>query len=315
MSAPLLLGAIDIGSNTIRLLIGEYSLSKGLITRHSERQVTRLGKRMSNGLLLADAIDYSVKVLQEYREILDDYGIEDQQIMAVATSAVRNARNRDEFIASVKQHTGINVQVVNGEQEARLSALGVCAAIKVAGSKLVVDIGGGSVEFILLGKDGEVQFSDSVEMGVVRLTEKFITRAPMQIDEYLSMQEFVLKKVQAIQKQVSQFELSNLKIVGTAGTYTTAAHVLSGGGEYHPQRINGFSCSVRETKQLLDKISSLTLAQRLEVFPVEKGREDVIIAGLCLAININQVFHLDHYVVSDYGLREGILIDMAQKPA
>ncbi|ADU66504.1 Ppx/GppA phosphatase [Desulfurispirillum indicum S5] len=306
-------GAVDIGSNTIRMLIGEYSPARGLVIHDSRRHVTRLGKQMENGFLLPEAIQRSVEVLAEYKRCFDDFALPSQHLNIIATSAVRSASNRLEFIETVQQDTGLEVRVVDGAEEARLAALGVCAAVKAAGNKLIVDIGGGSVEFILVDRDTNLLHSRSVEMGVVRLTEKFITRAPLSIEEYLNMQEFVLEKLDTVHEEFARFDLTHLKIVGTAGTYTTAAHVLSGQQEYSPRLINGMTCTVKDTKMFLDKLSDMTLAQRLEAFPIEKGREDLIIAGLCLALNINSCFCQDHFMVSDYGLREGALIDAASR--
>lgn len=303
-------GSIDIGSNTLRLLIGTYDPQKGIKVHHADRRITRLGQGLDKGFLLEERMQESIAAMSDFRKAFDDFGLLPDDLNIVATSAVRNARNGTEFVERVFHETGLTIRVIDGVEEARITTLGVSAAVRGHTPRLIVDIGGGSVELTLVDSEGKILHSVSREIGVVRLTEKFLSRAPLDIEEYLLLQEFVTEKISRIHDEFTRFPLEGLRIIGTAGTYTSVGFILSGAKEYNPKLINGYCVKVGDAKKLLEEMGSLGLAGRIERYGIEKGREDLIIAGMCLAINVNLCFEQEQFYVSDYGMREGALIAM-----
>lgn len=305
--------AVDIGSNALRMIMGSIDAKGRLVTRLRRRAITRLGAGMEQGVLQADNMESSLRIIGEYIDLARAEDVPHERMAFVATSAVRNARNRQEFLDMAQQRYGIDIQVIDGVSEAALTVRGALLAMRPRKDRfrLVVDIGGGSVEFILVDPMGQLVHSASYEIGVVRLTEKFIHCAPLEIDEYLALQDFILERLQGIQAEFQAALPAQTDIVGTAGTYATAAFILSKAEKYDPEKINGYRIELPDARGLLERVGGMSLRERVELLGIEKGREDLIVAGLCLAININRQFEKSEFYVSDYGVREGLLAQMA----
>ncbi|RMH06024.1 MAG: Ppx/GppA family phosphatase [Nitrospirae bacterium] len=306
------LAGVDIGTLTCRLLIADVDRDFHLHILESDRRMLRLGQGVDRHKRLApEAMARVVSTLRIWKGRMDAWNVENA--IAVATSAVREAENREEFVTQVKRETDMEVKVVDGEEEARLALLGIRAGLPVHQSRadlLALDIGGGSTEFILSRRE-KAPVVVSMEMGVVRFTERFLWRDPPAPDE--------LKKVEQLVYHLTDEALgfigrpADVTFIGTAGTITTLAAMAQGLETYDPARIHCFLLSLRMIKELEAMLVSRTRTQRVGLPGLEPGREDVIVAGTLILRCVMETLGVEGCVVSEYGLREGILVDLAQR--
>ncbi|SNB45615.1 exopolyphosphatase [Geobacter sp. DSM 9736] len=302
MSRPL--AAIDLGTNTARLLIGRWTGSEveQLVLK---RRITRLGGGFSKERGISpEAQMRTVAAMREFAYDIANQGI--RQIRAVATSAVRDAANRDAFCNAVLKETGINLEVIDGEEEGLLTLHGVCSGLDdQSGSLLVFDVGGGSTEYTV-SREQRPLFSASLPLGVVRLTEGKSTAS--------AMEDKIERELSTLSLRLSDHGLSPLPsgttLVGTAGTATTLAAISLGMTEYDYRRVNNHILPMEEVRRILAMLMPLTPAERLRVPGLEPGREDLIIAGTLIALKTMELFRFDRLKISDFGLLEGVMRSM-----
>ena len=299
------IASIDIGSNTVRLLILESTDDQKLNLLVSKRDITRLGEGIdAQGKLTEHRMQTTLKVLSRFRQICLENG--DPPLFAVATSAVREASNGQEFVRRAKKETGIDIKIIPWEEEARLTLEGVYWKIPHENRKVItLDIGGGSTEFIL-SEGKNIKGFCSTSLGVVRLTEKFITQHPVDEKEYHSLQNHLQCELQAVKNKLSAF-LPEL-LIGTAGTVTTLAALKENIYPYDPKKIHGSTFSQSEAESILDDLKGKSLSQRLLLKPIEPGREDLIIAGTAIVLETMRAFGCEILTVSEYSLREGLIL-------
>ena len=299
------IASIDIGSNTARLLILESTGDQKFNLLVSKRNITRLGEGIdAQGKLTEHRMQTTLKVLSRFRQICLENG--DPPLFAVATSAVREASNGQEFVRLAKKETGIDIKVITWEEEARLTLKGVYWKIPHENRRVITfDIGGGSTEFILSEGENIKDFC-STSLGVVRLTEKFITQHPIDEREYHSLQNHLQYELQTVKKKLSAF-LPEL-LIGTAGTVTTLAALKENIYPYDPEKIHGSTFSRPEAEAILDDLKGRSLSQRLLLKPIETGREDLIIAGTAIVLETMRAFGCEILTVSEYSLREGLIL-------
>ena len=246
----------------------------------------------------------TLKVLSRFRQICLENG--DPPLFAVATSAVREASNGQEFVRLAKKETGIDIKIITWEEEARLTLEGVYWKIPHENRKVITfDIGGGSTEFILSEGENIKDFC-STSLGVVRLTEKFITQHPVDEKEYHNLQNHLQDELQTVKNKLSAF-LPEL-LIGTAGTVTTLAALKENIYPYDPEKIHGSTFSRPEAESILDDLKGKSLSQRLLLKPMEPGREDLIIAGTAIVLETMRAFGCEILTVSEYSLREGLIL-------
>ena len=293
--------AIDFGTNTARLLIARCS-SAGIIPVHVEREVVRLGGCFTDEYgLSAGAMERGLACLHRFSDIISEYGV--KQVRASATSAVRDAVNGRAFVDKVFQDTGINLVVIDGDTEARLTLMGVLSGLDTESSTLVVlDVGGGSTEFTV-SSHGAVVFIKSMPIGVVRLTEGFRTSSEMiervrsvvdELEESLSLEGITVS--------------GDSELIGTAGTATTLAAIKLEMIEYDYRKINNYTVSRSDIAEIYQRLSLLSPRERLLIKGLEKGREDLIIAGLVIITSFMDRFGFSRLKVSDFGLLEGLML-------
>ena len=299
------IASIDIGSNTARLLILESTGDQKFNLLVSKRNITRLGEGIdAQGKLTEHRMQTTLKVLARFRQICLENG--DPPLFAVATSAVREASNGQEFVRLAKKETGIDIKIITWEEEARLTLEGVYWKIPHENRRVITfDIGGGSTEFILSEGENIKDFC-STSLGVVRLTEKFITQHPVDEKEYHSLQNHLQDELQTVKNKLSAF-LPEL-LIGTAGTVTTLAALKENIYPYDPEKIHGSTFSRPEAESILDDLKGKSLSQRLLLKPMEPGREDLIIAGTAIVLETMRVFGCEILTVSEYSLREGLIL-------
>lgn len=297
-------GSIDIGSNTVRLLIMEADDTGRFTEVASEKVICRLGEGINSGKrLLPHRIDLTLEVLQQFRDKCREHG--DIPLRVVATSAVREAANRDEFVRLARERVGMDVQVISWEEEARLTVEGVFWKLPPSGKTLIFDIGGGSTEYIF-SHDKQVHAFAGTSLGVVRLTEQFITQHPVDPTEIENLTNHVREELKQVRTRLGDPHPSVL--IGTAGTVTTLAAIDRKIFPYDPEKIHGQTLPLKNIQRLFEDLKSKSLEERLAVPSLERGREDLIIAGTTLVLETMAAFDCSQLTVSEYSLREGILL-------
>jgi exopolyphosphatase/guanosine-5'-triphosphate,3'-diphosphate pyrophosphatase len=306
----MLLAGIDIGTLTCRLLVGRVSEGGRLTEIHSDRRILRLGEGVDRDHLLRPAaVARVVETLRDWRAVINSHHVDAQ--IAVATSAVRNARNREEFLGRVKQEVGFDVEIISGEEEARRTLLGIRSGLPAGVSSMLgLDIGGGSTEFIL-DRPGRTPVMHSIEIGVVRLTERLLTGDPPTVDQVRSARELIQKETEQVRTMLG--ELAGTTFVGTAGSITTLAAMAQKLTTYEPIRIHNYRLSLDRVRELEREILSKTVAQRRNMPGLESGREEVVVAGTLILRGVMETLGFTEGLVSDVGLREGILLDLAAR--
>jgi len=305
--------SIDIGTNTLRLLIAEIG-NEHLQPIYLKRIITRLGGDYKENIgIAASAQERTIKALEFFAEKIREHGV--KEVRAVATSVVRKAKNKKEFLKQVLKQTGLNIKVISGDEEARLSLEGVLSVTGYHNKRcLVVDIGGGSTEFIAVA-DGKMAGAWSLEMGVVHLTEEYLKTDPPTPYELNAMENEIKGVIANLKDLMSQslpsaFSLEpSALFIGTAGTITTLAAIDQCLEKYEPDKINNYILKYTAIKKIYKHLASLHLRQREEILSLEKGREDIIIPGAAIVLKAMEGFGFSSITVSDAGLLEGILLD------
>ena len=297
--------SVDIGTNTVRLLVVDITDSD-MVWVFTDRAVVRLGEGLSrNGFLKEEAIERTLRVLERFRESCERLGV--REVYPIATAAVREASNGRRFIEAVKRRVGWEVKVISGEQEAYFTYLGVKYGLRLEGDFLVFDIGGGSTEYICSNRNG-IKFK-SLPMGVVKLTEDFIkTDPPTEIEL-----EELTRSIRGYLDSLKFENCSRITVVGTAGTPTTLAAMDLKLKEYDPQRVHGHRIPVDRLEKIRDMLVAMPAAERLKLPGMEKGREDLIVAGIFIVLETLKRFSAREMVVSEWGIREGVIVDAVLK--
>lgn len=299
-----LFASIDLGTNTVRLLVASNKDGE-MRPIHITRRITRLGGGFTRERgISAEAQQRTLTALAEFADDLKRYGV--MSLRAVATSAVRDAVNGMKFCEEVLARTGINLDVIGGEEEGLLTLRGIRTGLGSPGGMLLAfDVGGGSTEYTLA--DGAVpRFTRSLPIGVVRLAEGKDS-VPAMIEKIDRELEIL---VADMSKAGIKIDPSMICLAGTAGTATTLAAVDLSMADYDYRRVNGHWLSRGTVADIIDRLSRLTPDERLAVPGMEKGREDLIIAGGLVTLRTIDHFGFDGMTVSDFGLLEGVLISV-----
>ncbi len=310
------IASLDIGTNTLRLLIAEDNTnSRDFRPLLIKREITRLGEGFSKrGYLSEEAIERTIETLKTFSQLMRSYEV--SRYRAVATSVAREATNGKDFLSQVNKEAGIKLDVISGEEEANLNLRGVISILKgYKGRFLIFDIGGGTTEFILGNVDGPYEVV-STHLGVVHLTETFIHIDPPEAQELEDLEGEIEKKVVSLKDSFLEkwpdLQGEDCLLVGTAGTVTTLASIYLGLTTYDPALINNLILQRFWIEQLFDRLKKMRVLDRLSIPGLEKGREDVIIAGILIVLKVMGVFDFDTLTVSDSGLLEGILYELPE---
>jgi len=299
------LAAIDLGTNTARLLIGTIDDS-GITRQQVLRRITRLGGGFTkqHGISV-EARARTVAAMQEFAAAIRLNGV--KHVRAVATSAVRDAPNGADFCHEVREATGIELETISGELEGKLTLRGVLSGLdRQPEYMLVFDVGGGSTEYTLASRD-EILFTRSLPLGVVRLTEGKVT--PAAIEEKVNRE---LKTLLVEMDATGMLQLvARAELIGTAGTATTLAAISRELVDYDYRKINNHVIPLGEIETIFTRLLPLSPAERLaRIVGLEKGREDLIVAGTILTMRTMAMFGLTRLKVSDFSLLEGVLMSL-----
>ncbi len=301
---------IDIGTLTCRLLIADLTSGQPLKELQSERRILRLGEGVDRTKRLSPvAMDRVVHRLQEWRNVINGYHVEATAI--VATSAVRDAVNREEFLERVKREAGFEVEVISGDEEARRTLLGIRSGLPAGVTDiLALDIGGGSTEFIL-DRPGRKPIVQSIDIGVVRLCERVLHHDPPTDEEVGQAREWVEQETRVAVADMGDYRQATF--IGTAGTITSLAAMAQKLPTYEPARIHNYTLRLETIQELEHTLLNRTKAERVGLPGLENNREEVIAAGAIIIRTIMETLSQEECLVSDLGLREGVVIDLATR--
>lgn len=295
--------AVDVGTNSTRLLVAEGAGPLRVVERSS--LITRLGKGVDAARRLDDAaLARTLDCLSDYAARWRELGAE--RIRIAATSAVRDAEDRERFFAGVRERTGVEAEVLSGDQEAATAFRGATGSIAGEPPYLVLDIGGGSTEFIR-GTDA-VEALDSRQLGAVRLTERALHADPPTIDEVAAARGTIDDELDAVVVTVDPERAATL--VGVAGTITTVAALALDLPEYLPGRIHGSRVPAADVHAITERLCALTTAQRAELGPMAPGREDVIHAGALILDRVVDRFRFADVLVSEADILDGLALSL-----
>jgi exopolyphosphatase / guanosine-5'-triphosphate,3'-diphosphate pyrophosphatase len=300
------IASVDLGTNSTRVLVGRPT-GAGLEILDRRNTITRLGQGVgASGRLAPEAVERTLDCLRGYRGILDRHGV--VRLRAAATSASRDAANRDEFLDAVEALIGTRPELLSGDEEGRLSFRGATAELdQASGPFLVVDIGGGSTEFIV-GTD-RVEGVMSVDIGCVRLTEKFLHHDPPQPEELsacISLTDAYLDDV--VREIPAAAEARTL--VGLAGTVTTVAAVEIGLETYDRDRIHHFHLTHEAAEDVFRTLATESRADRIHNPGLEEARADVIIGGCCVLVALFRHLGFDEMIVSEADILDGLALSL-----
>lgn len=291
------LALIDLGSNSARMSVAERA-GDGYKELFRRREMVRLSQGMNmDGNLQEDPQKRTISALKKFAQEAEK---ENARIIAVATAAVRRARNGQEFCARVKEETGIEIQMISGKDEARYDFFGVVSAIPDAKNCLITDVGGGSCELIL-AKDGEMQGKISLPFGAMTLTDRYFRGTP---DEESAKAEILsLYREVGLLESAKGFPLVCLG--GSAGSLPYADAKLKGLGEL--PEIHGYQITKNRLTEILEELKKRTPEERIAQLGLEPGRADTICAGLLPLVLLMEEMDAPHLTVCTAGLREGML--------
>ncbi len=306
----MLLAGIDIGTLTCRLLVAEVNPPGQFAVVDGDRRILRLGEGVDQHKRLSQAaMDRVVSTLKDWKEQTTKYPL--NGVVVVATSAVRESANRQDFLACVTQETGWEVEILTGDEEARRTLLGIRFGLPPTISNFWgLDIGGGSTECIL-AQNEKPPAVISLDLGVVRLLERVFRLDPPTAHEIHQAEACIDRELAKVSKAFGP--ISGIPLVGTAGSVTTLAALAQGLPRYESARVHNYELTLSTIKGLEQDLITKTGPQRLAMPGLEPGREYVIVAGTVILRRIMETFGFDACLVSDFGLREGILIDKAGK--
>jgi len=288
--------AIDVGSNTILLTIAELDPTKGLTIIEEAEDQPRLGAGVSaTGGLSDEAMKQAFQSLRRMHAICMNYGVE--RVGAVATAAVRNAGNGEEFAQRVRD-LGIPLRIISPEHEAVLAYRSAAYHFPTVSRMLVADIGGGSLELVGAVK-GQVELTLSLPVGAVRLTELELPLPKLR------------KQIQAqLSRAISRDQWVAATIIGSGGTFTTLARMILARRDVSGGQVHGVNISMAELEPLLTELADMSPEQRRGVPGLKRERSDIIVAGVAVIAQLLRTVGSEAVTVSGFGLREGVLLEM-----
>lgn len=297
--------AIDIGSNTVLLLVGSTERGKVQVI-FEEQHAPRLGKGVdAQNKLDHHSVDKVIEVLKRYKSIIENDFPKVEEIFVTATSAVRDASNREEFVKKVYEQTAFDVQVLSGKEEAGFTYFGAQSMLTGIGNKTcVLDIGGGSTE-VALGSKNLLKDRFSYNIGSVRFTERYLKQNPPTENEINECRRAV---EDTLKQKIFHFPVT-FKLIGVAGTATSLAHIHAGLDSYQPKTINGSVLTLDAISHWVDELKQYTSEELLQRYPkILEGRVDVFLGGLLILESFMKNCGIPSVLVSTGGIRHGTLV-------
>lgn len=298
--------AIDIGSNSIKLVIVEAAAGDSFAVLARAKDVVRLGRETLRRRHLSEsAIERAAEVIERYAKIIETRGVAPEHVMAIATASVRSADNAAEFVAEIKRRAGVRVEVISGMEEARLIGIAAAQGCALRGQTIInIDIGGGSTELSFVEK-GTPQRLYSVQLGAVGLTERMISSDPVKPKELRALREEVRS---AFERPTREFRGASWdKATGTSGTIISIGAALK--GRTDGAQPSSFEIEFRRLEKLNEKLAAMTAAERAELPGVTTQRAEIVIAGAQILEGALRALAIQKIETCEWSLREGVIID------
>jgi exopolyphosphatase/guanosine-5'-triphosphate,3'-diphosphate pyrophosphatase len=296
------IATIDIGTNTVLLLVADVTREGTITPVVYEQRIPRLGKGVDAAKnLQPDAMQRVIDVLKEYRAIIAQHDV--STTVVAGTSAVRDAANREEFVRRVQTEVGFSLEVLSGEEEAYWTYRGAISGIPGIRKATVVDIGGGSTE-ITVGDDRKILHSVSLDVGSVRLTERFFQHNPPTHPEL----EAAITLVEEELAKAGAFDFTNSVLVGVAGTATTLAVLAQGLKAFSIEAVTNYKLDIDTVYLLFRALRAMRTQEIRSLSSMMEGRSDVIVAGTLIVREIMAHFKFKEMIVSERGVRYGLLL-------
>ena len=303
------IAAIDVGTNSLHMIIARVGAGQSFEIIDREKEMVRLGAGSLGGRILADsALESALQALVRFRRLADTRQVD--TIVAVATSAVREAKNGGDFLAAARRRAGLDVRVISGSAEARLIHDAAVHGVDVGSNRaVVVDIGGGSTE-ITLGTAAGARLARSFKLGALRLTEKYVRSDPLSRRDAKRLSEKVSSELDAYLGQIASTGFD--RVIGTSGTLLTIGALALGGGS-PPEVVHHAQVSADRIRELRDELMSLTVAERLKLPGLDPRRADIIVAGIMMIDLILRRLGAKELTLCDLSLREGLVLDYIRR--
>lgn len=298
------IGAIDIGTNSMRLLIADYNDNK-IENRKKYINTTRIGQGVDqDGYITNEALERNLKALKEFSDKCNEEKCE--KVYCMGTSALRDSKNGQDFINKAKKLTNIDVKIICGEEESNLGFMGVLEGTE--GDKkediLVIDIGGGSTEFVVGNEDG-IKFCKSENVGALRMTEKFITTDPISDEEFNSMASFI---EDVISSTINKLETMNIsKLVGIGGAITSLSAINQQLEVYSMEKVHNSVVTKKDLEKILQNLKIMTLNDKKTLKGLQPKRADIITAGVKILHIIMEKLEIEKIMISEYDNLEGLM--------
>ena len=316
----MILAGIDIGTNSLRLLIAQTA-GGSLRKISTDRRTTRLGRGLEGSGRISEASAVrTIAGLREFMSAAAAAGV--QETEAVGTSALRRAGNAEEFIRRARSEAGVSITVLTGTDEARLTVRGISAGLKQGNDSphaetettVFVDIGGGSTEIIVTERH-ELAGVFSISLGAVYLTERYLHGDPPAADEIAMLRSAIRNELSGLGAGAGRTRLQRARMIGTAGTITTLASMYLRLKQYDSERISSTVLTRAFIDATTQSLGASTLNARSKIEGLESGREDIIFAGALVLQELMDHWDIGELRVSDWGLREGVVLDLADRLA
>ena len=310
MTAAMRVAVIDIGTNSTRLLIADVD-GTGVSEVERRTTVTNMGRGVDHtGLICSEAVEDVCSVIADYKARYEEMGAE--RVMAIATSAVRDAVNGEAFIAELRERFDLDARLLTGEEEARLTYLGATShRPSEEKTTLVFDIGGGSTELII-GSGSEVGFHASMQAGTIRQSERHLTSDPPHPHE---LEDLAADIRNLIGRAIEAEPGKPVWAIGVAGTPTSLAAIDQELEPYDPGRVHGYRLGLQPIQRMLSRLSSMPLAERVRVPGLHPGRAPTIVAGTVILVQVMRAFGLEEIEVSELDILHGSALSAAMAPA
>lgn len=306
------IGAIDIGTNSMRLLIADYE-DGNLLNREKFVNTTRIGEGVDKkGYISQEAIQRNIDGLIDFNRMCKDRKCE--KVYCIGTSALRDSKNGDDFIQLAKNKADIDVEIISGKEESTLGFIGVAEGLtdrlKEEESILVLDIGGGSTEFILGNLKG-IKFNKSENIGAVRMTEKFLKADPISEEEFKSMIRFIEEQINDTIEFLKNKKID--KVVGIGGTITSISAINQELETYSMEKIHNSSVDIEKVEKILQNLKKMTLNDKKNLKGLQPKRADIITSGVKILQIIMKKIEIKNIIVSEYDNLEGLICRKSQK--
>ena len=302
------IGTIDIGTNSMRLLIADYNNGK-IENRKKYVNTTRIGQGVDKeGYISEEALQRNINALEEFANICK---VEEcQAIYCMGTSALRDSKNGNIFVDRAKQKTNMNVEIISGNEESNLGFMGVLEGLDTDEQILVIDIGGGSTEFIVGDIEG-IKFAKSENVGALRMTEKFLAKDPIDTNEFSNMSKFIYSEIKDTIDYIKSKQIK--KIVGIGGTITSLSAMNQELEVYSMEKIHNSEVSIKNIKDILQNLKQMTLNDKKTLKGLQPKRADIITAGVEILNIIMENLEIEKIIVSEYDNLEGLMCHKVKK--